>query len=91
VYLNQQLTDNVSIAWETSAQRCRVYLWRIIVVRDVAVVTSTKSMMQGVCELESVRVEECGGYGSLYCTNGSREERQRGRDRERERENAWQP
>jgi hypothetical protein len=51
--------------------------------------------MQGVCELESVRVEECGGYGSLYCTNGSREERQKERQREREiqrkreRENSW--
>ncbi len=66
----------------TRAQRCRVHIWRIIVVRDVAVVT----MMQGVCELESVRVEECGGYGSLYCTNGSREERQRKRDRQTERE-----
>jgi hypothetical protein len=41
--------------------------------------------MQGVCELESVRVEECGGYGSLYCTNGSREERERKTDREKER------
>jgi hypothetical protein len=42
--------------------------------------------MQGMCELESVRVEECGGYGSLYCTNGSREERQRERDRETDRQ-----
>ena len=31
-------------------------------------------MVQGICELEEVSVSECGGYGSLYCTTGARQE-----------------
>ncbi len=44
VYLNQKLTDNVSIiAWAETRMRkeCRAHMWRKVVVWDDAVVTST--------------------------------------------------
>jgi hypothetical protein len=39
------MDENVLEVMYTRAQRCRVHIWRIIVVRDVAVVTSTTLAM----------------------------------------------